>query len=714
MYGSAPLDSATFVKTKKRFIVISRFLILGILFLLLFYDAGLLNRRSIIILSVLAFTNVFFVFLPSRLFEPGRISGWFFVFDTGVVSVLLWFVSNGGRELYLVYYLTIFIAAIGKSASTAFFTCAISASLYALLTLYGKTGIALESIQFAVRTIFFFVTAMFVGYLAEEVRREREAKESALSLLQITQRLASLFEVSKRMVSMMDLGYLQKHILEVAMEVLAADTGSVMLLDREKKELKISAAVGIPEEVRETHMVKVGEGISGWVAKTGEPLLLTAELEHETRFRSLAPKKEITTAICAPLRMEEEILGVLNLNKIKPGTPFRKEDLDLLVTLANFSAIVLEKARLRDSLDVAYTNMRAAWDELAALFESANDAIIVFSAKDGTISRINHEAARLTGLVRTVLLEKKFWDLFSGDDREKLDRLVANTTRTGRARSDDLSVRRGDGALVPVRISASLTGSGESEVIQAVIGDITERIRMEQHLARTERLRALGELATGVAHEFGNIIGAILGYAQRLQTRVQAEADKKAIEVIEKSARDGAEIVRRIQDATRARSTRSYTAVPLGEVVRDSINYTRSKWKGLIAKGARIEVQEKMEFFGCVMGNAPELREVFTNILLNATDAMPSGGAITLETSRVGEMAMVRIKDTGMGMTGEVKERIFDPFFTTKGPEGSGLGLSIAYSIVAAHQGRIDVDSEVGKGSTFTVWLPVSAEVRPS
>jgi PAS domain S-box-containing protein len=508
----------------------------------------------------------------------------------------------------------------------------------------------------------------------------------------------------------MDLGFLHKHILDVALETLNADSGSILLLDSEKKELRINAAVGISDEVRETFTAKLGEGICGWVALRGEALLLSGQLEHETRFRPFARKKQITSAICAPLRAGDQILGVINLNKTQESPLFKKDDLDLLVTLANFAAIVLEKSRLHASLDLAHADLRVTVDELAALFETANDAIIVFSPEDGKIRKVNYEAARLTGLARKDLLAKDFRALFHPSDLPRLNQLIAQAARTGSARADELTMFRHDGTSVHVRFSASLTGYGKREVIQAVIGDITERKKMEQHLARTERLRALGELASGVAHDFGNIIGAILGYCQRLRRNVQAEPDKKAVEIIEKSARDGAEIVRRIQDATRMRSASSYTAVPLPEIVRDAVAYSRSRWKDLVVKGARIEVAEKLGFTGCVRGNAAELREVFTNILLNATDAMPKGGVITIESSRAAEMALVKIMDAGVGMTPEVRDKIFDPFFSTKGPDGTGLGLSIAYSIISSHKGRIDVESKPGEGSAFIVYLPVSTE----
>lgn len=703
-------EGATFIKTKKRFIVISRFLILGILCLLYYYENTVLDKRAIAVIFIYGLTNVLSAFIPARVFEAERISAWYFIFDTGAVSVLLWFLPDAGTELYLVYYLTIFIAAIAASASAAFFVCTVSASIYALLTLYGKTQIELDSFPFAVRTIFFFVTAMFVGYLAEETRREREAKEATLAVLRTTRRLASLFEISKRMVSVMDMGQLHKHILDIGMEVLNADTGSMLLLDPQKQELRISASVGIPDEISKTFTAKLGEGICGWVAQKGEALLLPGQLERETRFRPFAPKKEIISAICAPLRVGDQILGVINLNKTKTPPPFTKEDLDLLVTLANFAAIVLEKSRLHTRLELTHADLRLTAEELATLFETANEGIVVFSPDSGQIRKANYEATRLTGLERKDLLEKDFRSLFCPSEQEKINNLIVQTIRTGNARADELSICRPDGTVVPVRFSASLTGFGDRQVIQALLSDISERKKMEQHLARIERLRALGEVASGVAHDFGNIITTILGYAQRLRTSIQTEPDKKAVEIIEKSARDGTQIVRRIQDATRVRSTTGFTSVPLNDIIRDAIAYTRSKWKELSARGIHIEVNEKLDYTGCVWGNAAELREVFTNILLNATDAMPDGGSVTVESAVSGQAALVKIADTGHGMTPEVKAKIFDPFFSTKGSNGTGLGLSIAYNIITAHQGRIDVESQPGKGSTFTVYLPISPQ----
>jgi signal transduction histidine kinase/CheY-like chemotaxis protein len=237
----------------------------------------------------------------------------------------------------------------------------------------------------------------------------------------------------------------------------------------------------------------------------------------------------------------------------------------------------------------------------------------------------------------------------------------------------------------------------------------------QDQLVRTERLRALGEMASGIAHDFNNLLAAILGRAQLLLGRVDDPQFVRWLQIIERSALDGAQTVRRLQEFTRVRRDAPLVPVDLTEIVADALEMTQSRWRDEAqSRGIAIDVETTLLPVPAVAGDAAGLREVFTNLILNAVDAMPSGGRLDLGTRATEAGIEVVVGDTGVGMSDTVRERIFDPFFTTKGPQGTGLGLAMAYGIVSRHGATITVESVEGVGSTFRLSFPLPADVAPA
>ncbi len=238
--------------------------------------------------------------------------------------------------------------------------------------------------------------------------------------------------------------------------------------------------------------------------------------------------------------------------------------------------------------------------------------------------------------------------------------------------------------------------------------EIEAREQLESELIKIERLRALGEMSGGVAHDFNNILGAILGRAQLLLEKIKSPSIKKGIQIIEKAALDGAETVRRIQEFTRVRAdSSSFRATDINQVIRDAVEFTRTCWKNEAeAMGRPIALTSDFREIPPAFGDPSGLREVFTNLIINAVDAMPEGGTIHITTELHSNHIVITFSDTGKGMNRETRQRIFEPFFTTKGTRGSGLGLSICYGIITRHRGEITIESREGRGSIFTITLP--------
>ena len=221
-----------------------------------------------------------------------------------------------------------------------------------------------------------------------------------------------------------------------------------------------------------------------------------------------------------------------------------------------------------------------------------------------------------------------------------------------------------------------------------------------------EKMAALGELSFGVAHNVNNTLTGILGRAQLL-LRNSGDSSKieSGLELIIKSAEDGAHIIRRIQDFARQRPSREFETVSVAELLKDACELTRPRWEGR-SDFAPIRFALHADSKAHVKGDPVELREVLVNMIYNAVDAMPSGGEVRLGTIETRDHVILTIADTGTGMGPEVKSRLFDPFFSTKGRKGTGMGLAVSFGIIRRHEGSIDVESEQGRGTTFKISLP--------
>ena len=235
-----------------------------------------------------------------------------------------------------------------------------------------------------------------------------------------------------------------------------------------------------------------------------------------------------------------------------------------------------------------------------------------------------------------------------------------------------------------------------------------EELRATQsQLVQSAKLNALGEMASGVAHDFNNMLAAILGRTQLMMTRVDDPEMRRSLELIEQTAQDGAQTVRRIQEFTRVRMDEALDEVDLHRILLDVVELTRPSWQTQAkARGVTIDIVREFAPEARVSGNASELREVFTNLVLNAVDAMPGGGKLTLATRLDDDRVVAEVTDTGHGMDDDTQARCFDPFFTTKATKGTGLGLSVAYGIVGRHRGSIATTSTPGKGTTFRLSFP--------
>lgn len=345
---------------------------------------------------------------------------------------------------------------------------------------------------------------------------------------------------------------------------------------------------------------------------------------------------------------------------------------------------------------------------LKNIMESAREAIYALDT-DGHYKWCNQAMLDMTGYQSDEMIGRDFLDRVHEEDREmRRERFAA--ALAGKAQSFESRYVAADGSVRFAAVNtAPIVVDGKTTGVLGIAHDITEQKHERERAARADKLRALGQLASGVAHDFNNSLAAILGRAQLILRRAKDEELIRSLGIIVTAAEDAAATVRRIQTFARKSLAAELELLDLSSLLRDAVEITRTRWENEArAAGLNIEVTLNAHDKIYTMGNASELREVFVNLIVNAVDAMPQGGRLTICCKRAADKVHLRFADSGTGMKEEVRERVFEPFYTTKGVHGTGLGLAVSYGIIERHDGLITVESKLGKGTTFHIELPLA------
>ena len=379
-------------------------------------------------------------------------------------------------------------------------------------------------------------------------------------------------------------------------------------------------------------------------------------------------------------------------------------------------------------------NLRRTQKKFHDLFEFAPDAIVMTNAA-GVITLVNRQTEKLFGYERGDLVGQPVEILMPESARQGLMALRANYLAAAGPRTmgggrSDLMGRKKDGTRFPVEISLSPMDSDEGMLVVAALRDMTDRqsasdamLKLEEQLRHTQKMDAIGQLAGGVAHDFNNQLSVIAGYGGMLKARLAEPKLKQYAESICKAADLSADLTKKLLAFARKGQ---YQTIPVP--MHDIIDETIGMLSHTIDK--RIEIkQDKKAASDVVLGDPSQLQNALLNLAVNARDAMPSGGKLFFETENVeigsdfcvthggeiqtGSYVKIRVRDTGSGMGDEVKKHLFEPFFTTKPlGKGTGLGLASVYGTVKGHKGMLEVWSELGLGTTFTVYLPLAESLN--
>jgi signal transduction histidine kinase len=494
------------------------------------------------------------------------------------------------------------------------------------------------------------------------------------------------------------------------------------------------------------------DGALGAAARTGIPVLQRGAALAGTEHAAA-----VTSSLCVALLAGGVVYGIVCIEST--GTrPLAADDQRRLLALADQVDMAIEYNQLYEALE-ARVNQLALVDDLSRTVTASLDQHTALNAIGTQVPRAvpcqrlsldSYDAIKHTFTIRALWLASDQTRLDVGIIAEIGDTEAGVALRTGRTHyvydlceslypvSQKL-VEEGLRSVVHVPIMAPegclgmlslsrTTPRAFSAYDLALLGSLAPHIATafknaelyaqaqqayaelaaaQERNVQAEKLRAIGELASGVAHDFNNLLAIILGHSELIK-QPNSPHFVRSHRAIVQAAKDGAHTVRRIQEFVRARPEHHTTQVDLVELADDVLHLTKPRWRtAMLEKGITITLQQDLEPVPPILGDATELREVVTNLILNAVDAMTQDGILTVATGVAGNSIWLDVGDTGMGIAPDVRERIFEPFFTTKAQRGTGLGLAVSRSIAHRHEGDLSVESTPGVGSRFRMTLPL-------
>ena len=543
---------------------------------------------------------------------------------------------------------------------------------------------------------------------ALDTKRSRQAQARAHQLQ------GAIYRIAQVAMSTPGLEELLPAIHQIVGELMPARNFYIALYDAANDLLSFPYVVD--EHDTDFSSKKPGKGLTEYVVRTGQPLLVTPEVQVELERRG---EVELVGApsidwLGVPLKIGDRAIGALVAQTYTPGVRYGEREKEILQFVSTQVAMAIERSH-------AEADLRASEARLKAIIDAALDAVITMDG-DGVVLSWSPQAERVFGWpaseavggkLSTTIIPPRF--------REAHERGLAHFLGTGEGpvlnqRIEITGLRR-DGREIPVELTITPVRLGGAWLFSAFLRDISERKLLEAQLRQAQKMEAVGRLAGGIAHDFNNLLTAIIGYTDlALADLREGDPMRQDMEEILRAAHRAAGLTRQLLAFSR-QQVLAPRVLDLNEVVQ-----TVDKMLGRLV-GEDIELQSVLApGLGHIKADPGQLEQVIVNLAVNARDAMPTGGKLTIETADVemaetrgrdlttvpaGRYVMLAITDSGTGMDEDTKARIFEPFFTTKEQgKGTGLGLATVYGIVKQSGGFIWLYSEPGHGTTFKIYLP--------
>ncbi len=520
-------------------------------------------------------------------------------------------------------------------------------------------------------------------------------------------------------------------IVNIIIEETGFENASILLYDSGSDSLKFIAAANCAHIYKNCSTKDFnpdlefyrGNGIAWEVFESQVPRFVedsSKEELPEVKDAKVFP----VSLICLPLAS----MGVLNLSCSAPFKYSTRRKRDFVI-LASVIGNILQCTGKGDKLHACHNQLqnmvsaktvelnnanmelKASMRYMEAVIEHAPQGICLIDSF-GTARHINSALEKDIGCQPAYLVGQSISKLFK--DRDHYRELRKALDAGSMLRMPDIPLCRADGTTIAADVYMHSVNDPDDTSFGAmvVIHNITEQKQASRQMAYVEKLRALGTMAGGIAHDFNNLLAAIQGNAELLEMEITDEGQLRRIENIKIAVADGAHSVKRLQAFTGFGTEEKYHTelrTDLALVVRDVADLTKPRWQDeLQSQGITITINTSIKPLPPVAVHESDLREILTNMILNAVEAMPSGGTISFDANVEDDMAVLEVRDTGAGMTEAIKNRIFDPYYSTKGVANSGLGLSVCMGLISQAGGSISVESKKGEGTVFYIHLPLA------
>jgi two-component system, cell cycle sensor histidine kinase and response regulator CckA len=479
--------------------------------------------------------------------------------------------------------------------------------------------------------------------------------------------------------------------LRAALTVSGLDSGGIYLVDEAEQSVRLVCTQGLSPAFVEAAAGGRLDSPRGRLFLAGK----TVYSRYPTEGVTISPVEAaegLRSVAVIPLFYHGEPIGCFNLaSHVADEVPAHAREALESIGAQVANAIV----RIRAEQEVRESQQR-----LQDLFDSLYDMVLVFGT-DGAVLTANPAAQRLLGRPASELVGQQGRTIVAPEDRERSLTLFAEAVRTGLGTAD-LNLLTKDGRLVPVETVATTGRWGNRDVLIAMSRDISERRAMEERLVHMQRVEAMGRLAGGVAHEFNNVLQSVLGQTALLRRHAgDAKLVRELAEELGATLRRGTYVVRQLMLFSRSADT-DPEPTDLFQAIRRALGLLRR----LIREGVAFEVEPATERLGALIDRS-HLDQLIWNLVLNAVEAMPDGGTLTVRAGGTERQVFFSVSDTGPGLPADVNTAVFEPFVVPeKGITSGGLGLAVAHSIVTQAGGHIEAESVPGRGSTFRVVLP--------
>jgi len=519
-----------------------------------------------------------------------------------------------------------------------------------------------------------------------------EALRDVTAEWQLESSLAAVRALGQELLLSRDEMEIARLVVNAAEKIIGSDRCGLWRLDEGEGVLRLLATTAPSQATALSPLPLDGQGgITVAVARSGQPIYLPDVRQDPRYLGEIGP---IRSELCVPLKVKGRVLGVLHAESPRAAA-FEEADRRLFATLADQAALALENAHL-------YQIVAQAEREWAETFDAITDGISIHDT-DFRIVRANRALAEKLGVTPQALIGRPCYKLFHCSDAPMESCPHVRTLQSGQPETTEVELPDLEGVFL-VSTYPVLDEQGEVKASIHVLKDITEQKQTQAQLIQTEKMAALGRLAASLAHEINNPLQALHSGLSLLRGRQLGEEKRQRyLEVASREVERLITIVERMLNFCRPSAEQRE---------RTDVNALLEETLALVGKQlqhGRVTVRRRLApRLPPVEAVASQIKQVFLNIILNALDAMPDGGELTVTTGRDRDRQAVWIAftDNGVGISAGDIPHIFEPFFTRKF-KGTGLGLTISYGIVEQHGGRIEVESQIGQGSKFTVFLPI-------